>query len=169
MGALALFADPPCDIPSGCCSFTGPWTVTRSSLRMLRRVAAFCRPLRPVLLASTRGKGLHGGPTGGRTCMTHGGGGGGGSKTSQTTPGNNQHSPQYSNYWALLTRKRHIPPHSAQPRHTNDWAPQTRKRHQRALLHCGGGGDVRGLQSCRPPPPRPKATGSGTHPAGPSL
>ena len=43
-------AAPPCDIPSGCCSFTGPWTVTRSSLRMLRRVAAFCRPLRPVLL-----------------------------------------------------------------------------------------------------------------------
>ena len=41
---------PPPDIPSGCCSFTGPWTVTRSSLRMLRRVAAFCRPLRPVLL-----------------------------------------------------------------------------------------------------------------------
>ena len=41
---------PPCDSPSGCCSFTGPWTVTRSSLRMLRRVAAFCRPLRPVLL-----------------------------------------------------------------------------------------------------------------------
>ena len=41
--------NPPCDIPSGCCSFTGPWTVTRSSLRMLRRVAAFCRPLRPLL------------------------------------------------------------------------------------------------------------------------
>ena len=41
---------PLCDIPSGCCSFTGPWTVTRSSLRMLRRVAAFYRPLRPVLL-----------------------------------------------------------------------------------------------------------------------
>ena len=40
---------PLCDIPSGCGSFTGPWTVTRSSLRMLRRVAAFCRPLRPVL------------------------------------------------------------------------------------------------------------------------
>ena len=40
----------PCDIPSGCCSFTGPWTVTRPSLRMLPRVAAFCRPLRPVLL-----------------------------------------------------------------------------------------------------------------------
>ena len=44
-------APPPlCDIPSGCCSFTGPWTVTRSSLRILRRVAAFWRPLRPVLL-----------------------------------------------------------------------------------------------------------------------
>ena len=45
-------AKPPplCDIPSGCCFFTGPWTVTRSSLRMLRRVAAFCRLLRPVLL-----------------------------------------------------------------------------------------------------------------------
>ena len=41
---------PLCDIPSGCCSFTGPWTVTRSSLRMLRRAAAFCWPLRPVLL-----------------------------------------------------------------------------------------------------------------------
>ena len=40
----------PCDILSGGCFFTGPWTVTRSSLRMLRRVAAFCRPLRPVLL-----------------------------------------------------------------------------------------------------------------------
>ena len=46
-GALA---SPPCDIPSGRGFFTGPWTVTRSSLRMLRRVAAFCRPLRPVLL-----------------------------------------------------------------------------------------------------------------------
>ena len=42
--------DPPCATLSGCCFFTGPWTVTRSSLRMLRRVAAFCRPLRPVLL-----------------------------------------------------------------------------------------------------------------------
>ena len=44
-------APPPCDdIPSGRCFFMGPWTVTRSSLRTLRRVAAFCRPLRPVLL-----------------------------------------------------------------------------------------------------------------------
>ena len=41
---------PLCDIPSGCYFFTGPWTVTRSSLRMLRRVAAFCRPLQPVFL-----------------------------------------------------------------------------------------------------------------------
>ena len=41
---------PLCDIPSGCCFFTGPWTVTRSALRMLRWVAAFCRPLRPTLL-----------------------------------------------------------------------------------------------------------------------
>ena len=51
VGALASPGRPPplCDIPSGCCSFTGPWTLTRSSLRMLRRVAAFCRPLRPVL------------------------------------------------------------------------------------------------------------------------
>ena len=40
---------PPCDIPSCCCFFTGPRTVTQSSLRVLRRVAAFCRPLRPVL------------------------------------------------------------------------------------------------------------------------
>ena len=34
------------------------------------------------------------------------------------------------NYWAPLTRKRHIPPHSAQPQHTNHWALRTRKRHQ---------------------------------------
>ena len=49
-GLVCAPFDSLCDIPSGCCSFTGPWTVTRSSLRMLRRVAAFCRPLRPVLL-----------------------------------------------------------------------------------------------------------------------
>ena len=49
---LCLVCPPPplCDLPSGCCSFPGARTVTRSSLRMLRRVAAFCRPLRPVLL-----------------------------------------------------------------------------------------------------------------------
>ena len=38
--------------------------------------------------------------------------------------------PQYANYWAPLTRKRHTMPHSAQPQHTNYWAPQTQKRHQ---------------------------------------
>ena len=38
------------DIPSGCCLSTGPWTVPRSSLHMLRQVAAFCQLLWPVLL-----------------------------------------------------------------------------------------------------------------------
>ena len=38
--------------------------------------------------------------------------------------------PQYANYWAPLTRKRHIMPDPAQPQHTNHWAPRTRKRHQ---------------------------------------
>ena len=42
--------NPLCDIPSGCCFFTGPWTVTHSSLCVLRRVAAFYRPLRPMFL-----------------------------------------------------------------------------------------------------------------------
>ena len=28
-------------------------------------------------------------------------------------------NPQYANYWAPLTRKRHTTPHSAQPQHTN--------------------------------------------------
>ena len=38
--------------------------------------------------------------------------------------------PQYANYWAPLTRKRHTMPHPAQPQHTNHWAPRTRKQHQ---------------------------------------
>ena len=38
--------------------------------------------------------------------------------------------PQYANYWAPLTHKRHTMPHSAQPQHTDYWAPRTRKRHQ---------------------------------------
>ena len=38
--------------------------------------------------------------------------------------------PQYANYWAPLTRKRHTMPHSAQPQHANYWAPRTRNRHQ---------------------------------------
>ena len=53
-----------------------------------------------------------------------------GQQKQSNDPGNNQHNPQYANYWAPLTRKRHIPPHSAQPQHTNHWAPRTRKRHQ---------------------------------------
>ena len=54
---------------------------------------------------------------------------GGAAKTVKRPPQQPTH-PQYANYWALLTRKRHIPPHSAQPRHTNHWAPRTQKRHQ---------------------------------------
>ena len=38
--------------------------------------------------------------------------------------------PQYANYWAPLTCKRHTMPHPTQPQHTNYWAPRTRKRHQ---------------------------------------
>ena len=38
--------------------------------------------------------------------------------------------PQHANYWAPLTRKRHMLPHPSQPRHTNHGAPRTRKRHQ---------------------------------------
>ena len=38
--------------------------------------------------------------------------------------------PQYANYWAPLTRKRHTVPHSAQSQHTNYWALRTWKRHQ---------------------------------------
>ena len=38
--------------------------------------------------------------------------------------------PQYANYWAPLTRKRHTMPRSAQSQHANYWAPRTRKRHQ---------------------------------------
>ena len=53
-----------------------------------------------------------------------------GQQTQSYDPGNNQHIPQYANYWAPLTRKRHTMPHSAQPQHTNYWAPRTRKRHQ---------------------------------------
>ena len=51
------------------------------------------------------------------------------SKNSQRTP-QQPAQPQYANYWAPLTCKRHILPHSAQPQHTNHWALRTRKRHQ---------------------------------------
>ena len=43
--------------------------------------------------------------------------------------------PQYANYWAPLTRKRHIMPHSAQPQHNNYWAPRTRKRKRHQQEH----------------------------------
>ena len=36
-----------------------------------------------------------------------------GQQKQSNDPGNNQHNPQYANYWAPLTRKRHIPPHPA--------------------------------------------------------
>ena len=57
------------------------------------------------------------------------GGGVGTAKTVKRPPQQPAH-PQYINYWAPLTRKRHILPHPAQPQHTNHWAPRTRKRHQ---------------------------------------
>ena len=57
------------------------------------------------------------------------GGGRGGGETVKR-PRQQPAHPQYANYWALLTRTRHIPPLSAQPQHTNYWAPRTRKRHQ---------------------------------------
>ena len=40
----------PCVTFVGLLFLHGPWTVTDSSLRVLRRAAAFCRPLRPVFL-----------------------------------------------------------------------------------------------------------------------
>ena len=53
-----------------------------------------------------------------------------GQQKQSNEPRNNQYNPQYANYWALLTCKRHTMPHPAQPRHTNHWASQTRQRHQ---------------------------------------
>ena len=50
-----------------------------------------------------------------------------GQQKQSNDPGNNQHNPQYANYWAPLRRKRHTMPHSAQPQHTNHWAQRTRK------------------------------------------
>ena len=45
-----------------------------------------------------------------------------GQQKQSNNPHNNQHNPQYANYWAPLTHKRH-PPQPAQPRYTNHWAP----------------------------------------------
>ena len=44
---------------------------------------------------------------------------------------NNQYNPQYANYCAPLTRKRHTMPQPAQPWHTNHWAPRTRQQEHR--------------------------------------
>ena len=54
----------------------------------------------------------------------------GGVRTAKTVkrPPQQPAQPQYTNCWAPLMRKRHIPPHAAQPQHTNHFAPQTRKR-----------------------------------------
>ena len=42
LGTRSAVMNPPlCDIPLGAVSLRGPWTVTRSSLRMLHRVAVF--------------------------------------------------------------------------------------------------------------------------------
>ena len=67
-----------------------------------------------------------------RLTPTLGGGGGRGVWTAETVkrPRQQPAHPQYANYWAPLTRKRHTMPHSAQSQHTNYWAPRTRKRHQ---------------------------------------
>ena len=62
-------------------------------------------------------------------CGRPGDGGGWTAKTVKQPP-QQPAQPQHANYWALLTRKRHIPPHPSQPRHTNHWAPRTRKRHR---------------------------------------
>ena len=83
------------------------------------------------------------GPSGTRaapapSCACHTGGGGYGRPvdrgvwTAKTVkrPRQQPAHPQYANYWAPLTRKRHTMPHSAQSQHTNYWAPRTRKRHQ---------------------------------------
>ena len=53
-----------------------------------------------------------------------------GQQKQSNDPCNNQHNPQYANYWAPWHANgtaRHIQ-HS--PRHTNDWDPRTRKRQQ---------------------------------------
>ena len=53
-----------------------------------------------------------------------------GQQKQSNAPPQQSAQPQYANYWAPLTRKRHTTPHSAQPQHTNYWAPRTWKRHQ---------------------------------------
>ena len=99
--------------PLGCCSFTGPWTVTRSSLRMLRRGAAFCRPLRPVLLLVSFPRTTRTVPCAvgcSRPCCHPRGG---------HLPARRAQPPPLRSTWALC-RGRGCMPHSAQPQHTNE-------------------------------------------------
>ena len=59
---------------------------------------------------------------------------------------------QYANYWAALTRKRHIPPHSAQPRHTASRGGRGAPTHTLTHTHTRGasrGG--RGASTHTPP------------------
>ena len=64
--------------------------------------------------------GIRGGDTGGGG--VRGGGGTGGVGGGDFVP--------TINYWAPLTRQRHIPPHPAQPQHTNHGARRMPKLHQ---------------------------------------
>ena len=57
MHAAVLRGAPVCDVSSGCSFLTGPWTVTRASLRMWRGVAAFCRPPGSLVLPLLRLRG----------------------------------------------------------------------------------------------------------------
>ena len=85
---------------------------------------------------------------------------------------NNQHIPQYANYWAPLTHKRHIPPHPAQPTERSDPTQHAKGRTgacsgprkettTRRHVRRGGGWVGRrspGCHSAPPPPPRPQTT-----------
>ena len=55
-GDKAHFTPPPCDIPSGCSFFTRPWTVTHSSLRVLRRGQCFLTATAACVPCSSGGR-----------------------------------------------------------------------------------------------------------------
>ena len=83
----------------------------------IRAFMTLCQYLIPLLLTPYFAHmGTLGSTTGARV-RTAGGGGGGAVKRPRQQPAH----PQYANYWAPLTGKRHIPPHPAQPQHTNYW------------------------------------------------
>ena len=60
-----------------------------------------------------------------------------GQQTQSNEPRNNQHNPQYANYWAPLTPKRHIPPHPVQPRHTDHWLRERGNDTSKSTGHSG--------------------------------